>query len=159
MIATNADIGKMAVYGKWWTFMGVGVRCSSRAVPNTTATWTHQGRLNYGRWRHDGNKILVIPVADRHPGMDILRVPCRGDIFNRLRCGGQLDQEAPEVMMEKRTCGNCWWWSKPEPLDKCRWGSCGCPMPMCVDVPVGEILYPNEDATDCPCWRKRWVEN
>ncbi len=48
------------------------------------------------------------------------------------------------------TCGDCWWWNK-------RKGECICPVPMWVDKPPFTTTA-TRDASQCPCFRKRWVE-
>jgi len=53
-----------------------------------------------------------------------------------------------------KTCGNCWW--GPSKFTK---APCKIPTPFWVrELYIDRIVSDDTDATDCPCWRERWVE-
>jgi hypothetical protein len=53
---------------------------------------------------------------------------------------------------EKRTCGNCWWWSTCTYNDKTTQSFCRIPIPNSTRFVDSKA---EDDASHCPCWKVR----
>lgn len=57
-----------------------------------------------------------------------------------------------------RTCGNCWWGPGSGMSAPCK-----APVPGWIELRENEAelssVMCSDDATDCPCWKPRWVKN